>query len=335
MVFLLLFSLPLLALADVQPAAVTPCTVGYDKPCLPSSICTPTMISTAGQPWLGQCIATPVPTLSYPMPTVVPPPSTECHVGWADGGGCKTGSTCTPTETCYRLRPCGGKCIATATPPPSSYTQCHVGWDSGECGYGSTCTPTQTCYKGHPCGGACIATPTLAPPSSSSPPIITDYPPSTKTECHVGWGNGECGYGSTCTPTMTCYRGRPCGGACIATPTPIPSSSAYTQCHVGWDNGECNYGSTCTPTQTCTKGRPCGGACIATPTLAPPSSSSSPIITDYPPPSTKTQCHVGWGNGECGYGSTCTPTMTCYRGRPCGGACIATPAPPASTSCKD
>ncbi|KAH7382278.1 hypothetical protein BKA66DRAFT_464154 [Pyrenochaeta sp. MPI-SDFR-AT-0127] len=182
------------------------------------------MISTTGQPWLGQCIATPTPYTPSPPPT-----SAECRVGWANGGGCATGSTCTPIETCYRLRPCSGKCIATVTPGPTppTTTECHVGWGNGECKTGSTCTPTMTCQTGRPCGGACIATPTQIP--SSSTPLPSTWPPlpPPPTECHVGWGNRECKTGSTCTPTMTCQKGRPCGGACIATPTP-PAPSA---CH--------------------------------------------------------------------------------------------------------
>src|SRR5690348_8298415 len=112
---LLFLLLPLLVYANSPPvASVTHCTVGNDAPCLPSSTCTPTMISTSNQPWLGQCIATPTPpviTVSTPIisatPPILtitvsptPPTSTECHVGWENQ--CGGGSTCTPTMTCER-----------------------------------------------------------------------------------------------------------------------------------------------------------------------------------------------------------------------------------------
>jgi hypothetical protein len=106
--------------------------------------CTPTMYSTSGLPWGGQCIEG------------APQTSTICTVG--DNRPCNTGSTCTPTMTCTSGIACGGDCIATPTPPPA-LTSCTVG-NNRPCGGGSTCTPTMTCTLHQPCGGACIATPT-------------------------------------------------------------------------------------------------------------------------------------------------------------------------------
>ena len=217
--FILLGS-PFFVLASASPEAVSSCTAGNDTPCLPNSTCTPTQYPTTGQPWLGQCIATPtsvLPSTSIPIVSTPPPiwvitdfpmpsTSTECHVGWDQ---CNTGSTCTPTMTCHRPLPRGSKCIATPTPQPSASAGCMVGWEN-QCNTDSTCTPIETCYRLRPCRGACIATAT---------PTLT-ISPSKPAGCNMG-REDQCGIGSTCTPTMTCSRGRYCGGACIAEATTI------------------------------------------------------------------------------------------------------------------
>lgn len=278
---LIISSFLALILASPSPPAITSCTVGNNIPCLPSSTCTPTMISTSNQPWLGQCIATlsaPIISATPPILTITALPTpTECNVGWENQ--CGSGSTCTPTMTCNRLRPCGGKCIATSTPnPPSATGTCNVGWEN-QCGGGSTCMPIETCYRLRPCRGSCIATPTAPGISAENPiswitptasvgvsvsaenpisyisaPIISAENPISYISAPVISAENPISYISA--PTISASNP-------ILTVTAVLTPNPYPKCTVGWDR-QCDAGSTCTPTQTCARGRRCGGACIAT-----------------------------------------------------------------------
>jgi hypothetical protein len=174
--------------------------------------------------------------LGWSSTTIPPIFSVTCTLG----NPCPTGSICTQTETC------GGLCLVTQVIPP--VIPCTVG-NNGPCPTGSTCTPTVICPPtSTSCGGQCIATPT-------TPVVIS---------CTVG-NNGPCPTGSTCTPTVFCPpTSTSCGGQCIATPTSLkpcvvgaddcPSGSICTQTMVC--GGLCIPTSVPSPTSTA---RPCGG----------------------------------------------------------------------------
>ena len=132
---------------------------------------------------------------------------------------------------------------ASGAPAPTP-TSCILGAFPNVCSSGSICTQTSTC------GGLCIS--------------VQTFPP--EIPCTVG-NNGPCPTGSTCTPTMYCtVSTQPCGGACIATPTPITTLSTITSpslspCIVGAN--DCSSNSVCTQTSTC------NGLCIATAVTSP------------------------------------------------------------------
>lgn len=89
-----------------------------------------------------------------------------------------------------------------SSPSRSIYTvTCTLG--ANDCPTGSICTQTETCR------GLCLASQTLPP----------------QIPCTVAATTG-CPTGSTCTPTMTCPATGVCGGACIATAQPSPTSLA-------------------------------------------------------------------------------------------------------------
>lgn len=383
------------ALLPLLVSATTPCTVGNNTPCLPSSTCTPTILSTSGKPWLGQCIATPAPqvpgsstpVLSYPpvsMPTLVEPPpasvpslisippvsmptpvSMECNVG--AGTGCGAGSTCTPTQTCYRLRPCGGKCIATPAPqPPASSTpiityppismpspvaECMVGWDNNGCVAGSTCEPIETCYRLRPCRGKCMPTnktPIFSYPPVSMPSAISWTPVPMPTPVKP-----ECSYPPVSIPSPISIPPVSMPSAISVPPASIPSIVSLppvsmptpidTSCSSAPGS---NYPPVSMPSPIShplvsmpsaislppvSMPTPIDPGCslptiplpspVSIPPVSMPSAISLPPVS-MPSAQPSAECMIGWAETGCKTGFSCEPVETCYRLRPCRGKCV-------------
>jgi hypothetical protein len=168
------FTLPLVVLAThfprqhlllssiPTPSSITPCTVGNDGPCLPSSTCTPTMISDFGLPQLGQCIATNAPPAYSPSPS--PELVQECQMALPPSiTQCGPESSCIQTDTTCNPGGCFGECVRTATPTPTPYNRCQMALPPyiTQCGSGSSCIQTDTTCLGGGCFGECMPTDVL------------------------------------------------------------------------------------------------------------------------------------------------------------------------------
>ncbi|KAL3960885.1 hypothetical protein ACCO45_006002 [Purpureocillium lilacinum] len=147
----------------------------------------------------------------------------------------------------------------TTTAPPQYTVPCVVG-NNKPCPKSWTCTPTETCHPHHRCGGLCINPPPTLPPvipctvGNNAPcpsgehlhaDHVLDAGPTRRRAVHrdaddhvadraavpdppCTMGNSApCSGGSTCTPTMVCTSGKPCGGACVSFPTPPPLTPVH------------------------------------------------------------------------------------------------------------
>ncbi|KAF2249042.1 hypothetical protein BU26DRAFT_311004 [Trematosphaeria pertusa] len=261
------------------PPPVTPCTMGDDKPCEPSSHCTPTMVCTTGLPCGGACIENPPPPCNAVLPTPCPP-----------------SSYCSPTSSCSVTGVCMGSCVPSGTPtsPTTSPTgpitkSCNMGDDS-PCLPASSCVPTMSCKTNTPCYGVCKEiygpqTPVIpctmgvsgacTPPATCTPTMMpTPGVPQLgqcwtpqKPTCLLDAPTPMCQYDSTCSRSYsTCLPSAKCIGRCEPTTTPpisitpSPTPTEITRCNMG-DDGPCMPANLCTPTMPCKPHRPCSGTC--------------------------------------------------------------------------